>query len=436
MNDAVEECLRWNHDLIFVLDRWYGSTCSYSIGQEVSSIELIDQLPQESFSWPQDLLRPELVLQLTVDSKIRRARVSDRAKSTGKSISSDSNPWDQLLQHDTGLEERIQYVFDRMDVPKAILDGNQPFEKVLADAIQIITSNIDNLATGKSLRSHDSLDEEMNKKSEEIKEIAGSSVMIADGKDKNPSEANGIIPALRKPITIALIGPHTSGKRTIGLQFAKKYDCIFQEELGDVLRDVNHLVLDGHLYGDGVDEMTSKQTYRGSKWDDYIHEKEIERDELYHEGFYAKNRIVETWHPGNLLWALQRKHSDDNHARVCPDMIEEERAYLMDRCLKDMVAEVKRNREVVIVLFNISIDTMRHRRKNHIVSSLPMSDEYNQCSHLHHALFTRGEDIFFYQWKQILAENNIKTLMMENNHDGAEAIDQIVQNINNAVLSD
>lgn len=81
MAEMVNECRRRGQRLVYVVDRWYGSTCAYSTGKEVDGEpETIDALPTQHFAWPSDLLQPELVFILKLDEA---ARLAQRPSSKG-----------------------------------------------------------------------------------------------------------------------------------------------------------------------------------------------------------------------------------------------------------------------------------------------------------------------------------------------------------------
>jgi len=380
MREVIEECEMHAASLIFVVDRWYCSTCAYSLGKEASfhpnGIHSIDSLNKDLFEWPVDLLKPKLVIQLQVDPKIRKIRVEERARSTGVPISDDSNPWDKWLNEDFELGQCIDRVFSLMNVPKVFINGN--------DSIDIVRN---------------------------------SAVNAIDAFNKS----NEVNVNSRKPITLALFGPHTGGKKTIGQYLAKTSGFIFHEELGDLLRDKDNLVVDGHLYGNGSG---LKESF---SWDDRIYIAETQRDIDFNMELYSQNRIVETWHPGNLLWALQRKDESNNY----PDLNENDRMRLVKKSMDQMICESQRGRDVFLVLLDINFETMIRRRheNDYVVSVLPMTDELIQCQHLHHSLGVRGKELFLSELRLCLKENNIRVTRIDNNSDGSDGIENVTKKI-------
>jgi thymidylate kinase len=106
------------------------------------------------------------------------------------------------------------------------------------------------------------------------------------------------------PITLAITGSHCAGKSTLGKNIASTMSWLFQQELGDVLRDAEHVVAGGHLVGDGSGNLNAQS------WDDRIYYEETTRDHQHLENKSSQiSRVVETWHVGNLAWALMRKEA-------------------------------------------------------------------------------------------------------------------------------
>lgn len=90
--------------------------------------------------------------------------------------------------------------------------------------------------------------------------------------------------------TIAIIGPHGSGKTTLGVLAARKLGWEFAPEIGRILRE-KALREDGGAHAQIPQETFDRQVFR----------LENLRDRAA-----AGPRIVETWHPGNLAYARER----------------------------------------------------------------------------------------------------------------------------------
>ncbi|KAL7532921.1 hypothetical protein ACHAXR_004929 [Thalassiosira sp. AJA248-18] len=148
-NDAQHE--------IIIVDRWYASTCAYTVGyqkknridddnnndeekeQTTTTID-ISNLPEEIFDWPKDLqLRPQILLVLQIDPKVRQKRVEHRA-SSGSGGASRFNPWDDRLARDLGLGTRILNSFNRIRGPHEIhsVNANLSIEEVVDQALDIV----------------------------------------------------------------------------------------------------------------------------------------------------------------------------------------------------------------------------------------------------------------------------------------------------------
>ena len=64
-------------DCIVMFSRFWHSTTAYGIANETSSGDLPD-MGNDVYVWPADLLRPNLVLFLTVSEDVRKQRLSGR----------------------------------------------------------------------------------------------------------------------------------------------------------------------------------------------------------------------------------------------------------------------------------------------------------------------------------------------------------------------
>ncbi len=89
-------------------------------------------------------------------------------------------------------------------------------------------------------------------------------------------------------MTVVLIGPHGVGKTTTGRRLSALLDVPFHPELGELLarraRPLGHTAADSQVAFD--DELFTAELARDATW--------------------GGNRIVETWHPGNLAYAGRR----------------------------------------------------------------------------------------------------------------------------------
>ncbi len=89
---------------------------------------------------------------------------------------------------------------------------------------------------------------------------------------------------------LVLIGPHGSGKTTLGKMLSERLGVPFEDEIGRYYREIEQ------TKPDGTHAANSEALF-----DRKVIEEEIARDVLC-----KAPRIVETWHPGNLAYAAMR----------------------------------------------------------------------------------------------------------------------------------
>jgi len=217
------------------------------------------------------------------------------------------------------------------------------------------------------------------------------------------------------PFTIAIFGTHTSGKSTIGRRLAGVLGVDFHPELGDILRTEESKT--------SADAHTCRVDY---KWDDLLFEKEKSRDEMT-----VASRVVETWHIGNLVWALQRKIELEG---ITSDMIDYRRTFLIKKTVESITAELHaRNNRLLCVFLRSSVATMHRRRHSsaYTTSHLPITDESEELPRLHRALDGRADDLLTEDPFESL---HLSVLRVENEEDGDAAIDAVIDRIVTAVL--
>lgn len=142
-----------NTEPVYVVDRWYNSTCAYSIGWKDTAgtpKESVDLLDASLFCWPPDLqLVPELVTLLQVDDSVRKERVRIRRQEQERvesptTIIINHNPWDGRL--DCRREFlRILRAMERVTGPREVIEldaTSKTQEQVLQDALQIVTDRM------------------------------------------------------------------------------------------------------------------------------------------------------------------------------------------------------------------------------------------------------------------------------------------------------
>ena len=195
------------------------------------------------------------------------------------------------------------------------------------------------------------------------------------------------------PMTVVLTGSHCSGKTSIAKLLAGYLGCQFDPEIGDIQRDKDNLIAGGHLSGDGSGKDTND-------WDTFVHEKECERDRSSCPT--SCNRVVETWHLGNLAWALLRLNGLDSSS-------DEKENMLKARAHQAIQKEIK-YRNVVCIHLQTSAETIIRRRQNQPDNALrlPMENEQEECMNLCTFLDQQVVDLLneHIQKKFILVLNN------------------------------
>jgi adenylate kinase family enzyme len=126
--------------------------------------------------------------------------------------------------------------------------------------------------------------------------------------------------------TIVLIGPHGSGKTTIGKMLSKIYEWPFDYEIGKKLRkEIIDINPDYHAMAEQ------------EKFDREVFSLEKKRDlESSH------NRIVETWHPGNCAYAMLRSREVARH------IYEEAREHLFQYYGKIIIQPLEINEDTIL----------------------------------------------------------------------------------------
>jgi thymidylate kinase len=125
---------------IVIIDRWYASTCAYTVASEIKDLDSTStSIPSSVFQWPRDLrIRPNILLILDIDFEVRQARVEQRKTEGGGA--SRFNQWDDRLAQDVGLGDRILSVLKRIKGPSqvACINANATTEQVFQEAMSII----------------------------------------------------------------------------------------------------------------------------------------------------------------------------------------------------------------------------------------------------------------------------------------------------------
>lgn len=116
-----------------IMDRYWHSTTAYGIANETSSGDL-PCLGHWVYKWPSDLLKPDIVLFLSVSEEVRRQRLDHRA--IEKTFEEKSLDKDMLFR------QRLYDSYRRMEEPSCIeMDASGSLETVVKDAVSMLEKN-------------------------------------------------------------------------------------------------------------------------------------------------------------------------------------------------------------------------------------------------------------------------------------------------------
>lgn len=361
-----------------ITDRFWPSTIAYALAHDLG------QMPEERpelLEMPHDLLRllpcPSVFLILELDPEERARRVRARAAATsGPAVTAE----EEALERSRAVCERLEAAYRALTIGGAPLtpcEASGTAEEVCARALRIIDEKLPPELVARLPR------------------------------PATPPRMDSIsLPTLRdtaargRDVTVAIFGTHTAGKKTIGERTAQALGWEFQGELGELLRPEHTLTPDGHIMGHGD----------GGDWDMFVHTAETQRDLRA-----SRSRVVETWHVGNLAWALQR--GAEAKTRATRDTLEQ-------RARDGLRAELAR-REVLLVFLDVSAITTVRRRATYAHSVLPFADEHAEAARLHAVLGERGRQLT----ASFERELRVPALYLHNDEDGEGAIDGIVASV-------
>jgi hypothetical protein len=133
---------------------------------------------------------------------------------------------------------------------------------------------------------------------------------------------------------------------------------------------------------------------------------------------------VETWHVGNLAWALQRRNESDQQ------LPEEDQKRLIKNSQEAIKAESSDRSSVLFVQLEIEPETCLRRRKKYIDNAmrLPMfdGDDKDECYRLHECLQIRSSHELLPDFVEDL---QIPLLVLGNDTDGEDAIEESARKI-------
>ncbi|XP_074548890.1 UMP-CMP kinase 2, mitochondrial [Halichoeres trimaculatus] len=115
-----------------IVDRFWHSTAAYAIATAVSGP--VCNLPSdgsEVYRWPTDLLRPSLVVLLTLDPEERKRRLRDRGQ--GETAE------EQELDHNQLFRLKVEEAYRRISGPACVtVDASPPADQVLQQVLLLI----------------------------------------------------------------------------------------------------------------------------------------------------------------------------------------------------------------------------------------------------------------------------------------------------------
>ena len=186
VDEMQAQCDRVQANLLFVTDRFYSSTCAYTIGTALSSrsrANSIADLPSHLFRWPHDLLEPVVAIVLHVPHEVRERRVLKRGNSDEIVA---GNTWEDRLRKNQKLGQNIMQAYLRVqgaDVVSVNATGSK------GDVLQMVRAQCNKYVFG--------------------------------GK-RDASYATHLVYGAKKPVLVVLLGTHCAGKNTIGQMVAQQ----------------------------------------------------------------------------------------------------------------------------------------------------------------------------------------------------------------------
>ncbi|NWR10734.1 CMPK2 kinase, partial [Paradoxornis webbianus] len=115
-----------------IIDRYWHSTAAYTIATETSGkVQDLPPAQDEVYQWPEDLLKPDLVLLLTVDPEERVRRLQHRGLEKTKE--------EAELEANSLFRQRVEESYRRMVNPACKeVDASPSKEEVLKTVLQLI----------------------------------------------------------------------------------------------------------------------------------------------------------------------------------------------------------------------------------------------------------------------------------------------------------
>ncbi|XP_021506945.1 UMP-CMP kinase 2, mitochondrial isoform X1 [Meriones unguiculatus] len=115
-----------------IVDRYWHSTAAYAIATEVSGgLSFLPPAHHPVYQWPGDLLKPDLVLLLTVNPEERARRLLGRGLEKTKE--------EAELEANNVFRQKVEMTYQRMENPSChLVDASASRERVLQTVLQLI----------------------------------------------------------------------------------------------------------------------------------------------------------------------------------------------------------------------------------------------------------------------------------------------------------
>ncbi|XP_006910471.2 UMP-CMP kinase 2, mitochondrial, partial [Pteropus alecto] len=115
-----------------IVDRYWHSTATYTIATEVSGgLQHLPPARHPIYQWPRDLLKPDLVLLLSVSPEERARRLQDRGLERTRE--------EAELEANSIFRQKVEVSYQRMENPGChVVDASPSREKVLQGVLSLI----------------------------------------------------------------------------------------------------------------------------------------------------------------------------------------------------------------------------------------------------------------------------------------------------------
>ncbi|XP_043835985.1 UMP-CMP kinase 2, mitochondrial [Dromiciops gliroides] len=115
-----------------IIDRYWHSTAAYAIATEISGFpHYLPPAHHLVYQWPKDLLKPDIVLLLTVNPEERIHRIQERGMNKTKE--------ETELETNKLFREKVEISYQRMENPAChIVDANPDREEVIQTVLSVI----------------------------------------------------------------------------------------------------------------------------------------------------------------------------------------------------------------------------------------------------------------------------------------------------------